>query len=87
MIDLMPDEHEDRTLTCVYCGQAYPPGTPTHGAPVLTAHVVKCPKHPMKEAVDLLVELVSGNMLGFGDIEDLQVRSRRYLKSIGADVA
>ena len=39
----------DRVLTCVYCGEAYPPGSPTHGAEVLTAHVRVCAKHPMRE--------------------------------------
>jgi hypothetical protein len=39
----------DRVLTCVYCGQAYPPGSPDHGADVLTAHVRVCEKHPMRE--------------------------------------
>lgn len=40
----------ERVLTCVYCGEAYPPGTPDHGAEVLTAHVRVCAKHPMREA-------------------------------------
>jgi hypothetical protein len=35
------------TLTCVYCGHAYPPGTPEHGSPVLTAHIEQCERHPM----------------------------------------
>lgn len=37
-----------RVLTCVYCGHAYEPGTPTHGTPVLTAHIKVCEKHPMR---------------------------------------
>ncbi len=36
----------ERTLTCVYCGHAYPPGTPAHGSDVLTAHIEMCEKHP-----------------------------------------
>jgi hypothetical protein len=40
----------ERVLTCVYCGEAYPPGSPTHGADVLTAHVRTCAKHPMRAA-------------------------------------
>jgi hypothetical protein len=35
------------TLTCVYCGHEYPPGSPAHGADVLTGHIAVCPKHPM----------------------------------------
>lgn len=38
----------ERTLTCVYCGNGYPPGTPAHGSPVLTAHILQCEKHPMR---------------------------------------
>ncbi len=36
------------TLTCIYCGHAYPPGTPSHGAQVLTDHIRVCEKHPMR---------------------------------------
>lgn len=39
---------ESRTLTCVYCGHAYPPGSPEHGAEVLTEHIKVCEKHPMR---------------------------------------
>jgi hypothetical protein len=35
------------TLTCVYCGHEYPPGTPASGAPALTEHVKECKAHPM----------------------------------------
>lgn len=38
----------ERILTCAYCGQQYPPDTPNHGAPVLTAHIEQCEKHPMR---------------------------------------
>lgn len=37
-----------QSLTCVYCGHAYPPGTPSHGAQVLTDHIRVCEKHPMR---------------------------------------
>ncbi len=37
------------TLTCVYCGHAYPEGTPPHGAQVLTDHIKVCEKHPMRK--------------------------------------
>ncbi len=45
------------TLTCVYCGTAYPPGSPTHGAAVLTEHIKVCEKHPLREAEAKLKEL------------------------------
>ena len=37
-------------LTCVYCGMAYPEGTPPHGSQVLTDHVKVCEKHPLRKA-------------------------------------
>jgi hypothetical protein len=41
--------HPENIVTCVYCGHAYPAGTPTHGAEVLKAHIAECPQHPMAE--------------------------------------
>jgi hypothetical protein len=38
-----------QTLTCVYCGKEYPPGTPAHGSEVLTEHIRACEKHPMRK--------------------------------------
>jgi hypothetical protein len=45
------------TLTCVYCGVDFPPGTPNHGADVLTVHVRACAKHPMRAAETELAAL------------------------------
>lgn len=39
-----------KILTCVYCGMAYPEGTPPHGAQILTDHIKVCPKHPLRDA-------------------------------------
>jgi hypothetical protein len=36
-------------LTCVYCGMAYPEGTPPHGAQILTDHIKVCERHPMRQ--------------------------------------
>ena len=41
---------ETQILTCVYCGEAYPPGTPNSGSEALTAHVEQCEKHPLRAA-------------------------------------
>ncbi len=38
------------TLTCVYCGMAYPEGTPPHGNQILTDHIKICEKHPLRQA-------------------------------------
>jgi hypothetical protein len=41
-------------LTCVYCGYEYPDGTPPSNSSVLTEHISKCDKHPMKVLRDAL---------------------------------
>ena len=38
------------TLTCAFCGEAFPPGTPASQHEALTSHVGKCEKHPMRKA-------------------------------------
>jgi len=45
------------TLTCVYCGMAYPEGTPPSGAQILTDHIKVCEKHPMREAEAKILKL------------------------------
>lgn len=45
------------TLTCVYCGSAYPEGTPTHGSQVLTDHIKVCEKHPLRQAEQKILKL------------------------------
>lgn len=47
--EMNPMSTEKRTLTCVYCGMAYPEGTPPHSADVLTSHIRICEKHPMRK--------------------------------------
>lgn len=39
----------ERVLTCAFCGEAYPPGTPESNDSALLAHVKVCVKHPMRE--------------------------------------
>lgn len=48
---------DGRTVTCVYCGHAYAPGTPTSGVPALTEHIKTCPHHPLRAAEDRIREL------------------------------
>lgn len=45
------------TLTCVYCGMAYPEGTPPHGAQILTEHIKVCEKHPLRAAEAKIAKL------------------------------
>ena len=44
------------TVTCVYCGLAYPDETPTHGAEILTDHIKVCEKHPMRKSELQLID-------------------------------
>ena len=48
---------DKRILTCVYCGMAYPEGTPPHGAQILTDHIKTCEKHPMKKLFEDNIKL------------------------------
>lgn len=60
-------------LTCVYCGMAYPEGTPPHGAQILTDHIKICKMHPMRKAeahVALLRKAIVG-LVGAESIEEL----------------
>lgn len=45
---------EQRIVTCIYCGYAYPTGTPTNRHKRLTDHIKVCPDHPMKKVVEAL---------------------------------
>lgn len=38
------------TVTCVFCGHAYPDQTPTSGAAVLKQHIATCTEHPLRAA-------------------------------------
>ena len=62
------------TLTCVYCGHAYPEGTPPHGSSVLTDHIISCEKHPMAKLRRALVGLVGVD--GKEDLEKLEAMMR-----------
>lgn len=41
---------EERILTCVFCGEAYPAGTEPHSEQILIDHIEICPKHPLMKA-------------------------------------
>ena len=61
-------------LTCVYCGMAYPKGTPPHGSQVLTDHIKICKKHPLRESeakVSMLRKALIG-LVGAESKEELE---------------
>ena len=63
-----------QTLTCVYCGAAYPEGTPPHGAKILTDHIKVCEKHPLREAEAKILKLRKAliGMVGAESKEELE---------------
>lgn len=62
------------TLTCVYCGTAYPEGTPPHGSQVLTDHIRVCEKHPMRQAEATIKKLRAAlaGLIGASTKEELE---------------
>ena len=65
---------EMKILTCVYCGMAYPDGTPAHGSQVLTDHIKVCEKHPLRAAESTIVKLRSAlaGLIGANDRNELE---------------
>jgi hypothetical protein len=61
-------------LTCVYCGVAFPEGTPPHGSVVLTDHIKTCEKHPLRAAEEKIKKLRKAltDMLGVSTRQELQ---------------
>lgn len=65
------DHH--KVLTCVYCGTAYPEGTPPHGSQILTDHIKVCEKHPLRVAEATIKKLRSAlaGLVGVDGKEEL----------------
>lgn len=63
----------NNTLTCVYCGHAYPEGTPPHSSQILTDHIRVCEKHPLRAAETRLARLrdALAGLIGESDPEAL----------------
>jgi hypothetical protein len=84
-----------RVLTCVYCGMAYPQGTPASGSKVLTDHIKVCPKHPLRAAEETIAKLRSAlvGLVGADGKEELEgmeamIRTMSAMGSIpGKDAA
>jgi hypothetical protein len=43
-------QKDTQTIRCVFCGMAYPPGTPASQHESLNAHIRICEKHPLRAA-------------------------------------
>lgn len=55
---------DGRILTCVYCGHEYLQDTPARGTDILTEHIKRRPKHPMRKA-DADIALLRSALIGF----------------------
>ena len=62
------------TLTCVYCGMAYPEDMPTNGSQILTDHIKLCGKHPLRSAEEKIIKLRSAliGLVGAETKEELE---------------
>ena len=72
-------------VTCVYCGHEYPAGTQTSGAQILTDHIRRCEKHPMKKVSDehrMLRKALVG-LVGVDTREELEAMEA-YIRSAPA---
>lgn len=63
MAQVIADAHSraTQTLTCVACGESYPPGTPASQSAALSTHIKTCEKHPLGLVRRALVGLVGVN--------------------------
>jgi hypothetical protein len=75
----VPDDPQ--ILHCAFCGESYPPGTPTNQHDLLTAHIQSCKKHPVRtDLVSLFTMLkrVTENMEHHSMLrEEIRVLLRR----------
>lgn len=67
---------DGRTLTCVYCGHEYSPGTPAHGVGALTEHIKVCPRHPMRAYHDIFVKVKEVCDTHFNDSRFVEISKR-----------
>jgi hypothetical protein len=49
-------EENPQVLTCAFCGEEYPPGTPTSQHELLTEHILRCSKHPARADIIKLID-------------------------------
>jgi hypothetical protein len=77
-------KEERHILTCVYCGHAYPEGTPPHGSKVLTDHIKICEKHPLREAESKIAKLREALLLLVGSSDENELSEMvKHLRQLG----
>lgn len=91
--------NESQILTCAFCGQAYPPGTPSANDAALREHVMVCEKHPLRTEAERLraeadearvdqvaAELREAALRAKGDaLAEAAIRSRRAIPNLEAE--
>lgn len=58
---------DQRILRCAFCDHEYPPDTPPTQHEALTAHVMECPKHPLKVKINQLQSVLADVATSMGD--------------------
>jgi hypothetical protein len=46
-------------LSCAFCGEEYPPGTPSSQDELLTAHIFRCPVHPLRRRLATMIRIIA----------------------------
>jgi hypothetical protein len=71
-------------VTCVYCGLAYPPGTPRAGAAILREHIAKCEKHPMRAFVRFAESIAQDGIGGVDGPLVIEQHARALVAALGS---
>lgn len=50
---------ENKTIHCAFCGQAYPDGTPESKHERLSAHILVCEQHPLRNCIAALKSIAT----------------------------
>src|SRR5689334_4296191 len=77
----------ERVLTCAFCGEAYPPGTPESNDGALLAHVKVCAKHPMRETEETVRRLRDAASEAFEALEETLAEPATVMETLAVQRA
>jgi hypothetical protein len=73
-------------VTCAFCEQEYPQGTPRHGDGALAAHIKTCPEHPLRQAEEAALAEAQADNLVLREIHQAQLEMLTEAEVSLADV-
>lgn len=88
-----------QVVTCAYCGEQYPRGTPRHGDGALDAHIKICAQHPVQKLlgairlslplIDRIIEQTAqvGYDAGHPPVHDIGTALRALMQQVLSDVS